>query len=209
MNFWDSIFQDGAIWSYEPADSAIFAADYFLKSGICNALIPGFGYGRNSTPFIDKGIGVTGIEISIKAMETAIKNNLKIQIYHGSVLDMPFDNIKYDGIYCYAVLHLLNRNERKLFLTSCYNQLSTNGIMIFVVVSLNSPMYGQGKLLSKNRFQINNGLNVFFYDEKAIINEFKNFEVLECYEIKEPIKHMKDEPPLQCYKIVVQKQAAL
>ncbi|NQU32346.1 MAG: class I SAM-dependent methyltransferase [Bacteroidetes bacterium] len=209
MNFWDSIFQDGAVWSYEPADSAIFAADYFLKSGICNVLIPGIGYGRNSTPFIDKGIGVTGIEISLRAIETAKNNDLKTPIHHGSVLNMPFDNIKYDGIYCYAVLHLFNRNERKLFLTSCYNQLSENGIMIFVVVSVKSNMYGQGKLLSKNRYQLNNGLKIFFYDEKAIINEFTNFEVLEYSEINEPIKHMKDEPPLQCYKIVARKKAGM
>ena len=205
MNFWDSIFQDGAIWSYEPADSTIFAADYFHKKGIKTILIPGVGYGRNSMPFIEKGIGITGIEISKNAIDTSRKTGLTFPIFHGSILDMPFDYIKYDGIYCYSVLHLLNKNERKLFLTSCYNQLSVGGIMIFVVISTKSNMYELGKFLSNNRYKLNNGLGVYFYNQQSITQEFTDFGLIEYCEIEEPIKHTNNDPPLPCYYVVCKK----
>ncbi|WP_406600937.1 class I SAM-dependent methyltransferase [Mangrovimonas aestuarii] len=35
-----------------------------------------------------------------------------INVYCGSVVDMPFDDKPYDGIFCYALIHLLNENER-------------------------------------------------------------------------------------------------
>ncbi len=57
-------------------------------------LIPGFGYGRNAQAFTDKGIDVTGIEISETAINLARKHfGNRLKIYHGDVSEMPFDNI--------------------------------------------------------------------------------------------------------------------
>ena len=44
-------------------------------------------------------------------------------IHHGSVVSMPFDNEQYNGIFCYSLIHLLNKTERRAFLKSCFNQL--------------------------------------------------------------------------------------
>ena len=132
-------------------------------------------------------------------------NNLDIIIHHGSVTDMPFCVNKYDGIFCYALIHLLNQAERQKFIKNCFNQLMMNGIMIFTVISKKSGMYGSGKLISKDRYQISNGLNVFFYDEESAKKEFGNFGMIECREFDEPIKHMKNEPPLKCLLITCKK----
>ena len=86
--------------------------DFFLEKKVKDIFIPGIGYGRNAKVFIDNGINVTGIEISKTAINLARQNN----IYHGSVTEMPFDNKLYDGIFCYALIHLLNSNERKKFI---------------------------------------------------------------------------------------------
>ena len=89
-------------------------------------------------------------------------NGLDIKIHQGSLIEMPFDTKTYDGIFCYALIHLLNKNERKKFLEDCFRQLKPNGYMIFTVVSKKASMFGSGKYLSKDRFKIMNGLNVFF-----------------------------------------------
>ena len=205
MSYWETVFDDGAIWGFEPADSAYLVADCFLKYGIKKVLIPGIGYARNATPFLDKDIQVAGIEISKAAIAIAQENNFNTSIYYGSVLDMPIDNKRYDGIYCYSLLHLFNKHERLQILKSCYEQLSDNGYMFFVVVSTKSEMYGRGRMLSKDRFEISKGLKVFFYEGSSIINEFCDFGLIEFYEFNEPIKHMKDEPDLKCFIVKCKK----
>ena len=205
MNFWDKIFKNGAIWEHKPSLSSVIAANYFSTTNQKNILIPGIGYGRNAPPFIKKGFAVTGIEISINAIKTARDLDFNFPIHHGSVLHMPFDNNYYNGIYCYAVLHLFNKMERTNFLQSCYNQLAHNGVMVFVVVSTKSNLYGKGKLISNNRFKIDNGLSVYFYDNDSIEKEFQNFGLEEYMEIDEPIQHLKDEPPIKCYYVICKK----
>ncbi len=205
--FWETIFiNEKTTWGFEPSDSALLAKGFFLEHNIKKILIPGAGYGRNAIPFLQAGFDVTGIEIAKAAIELASKNNIHFPIYHGSVLHMPFDNHIFDGIFCYALVHLLNRNERKFFLKACYNQLTTNGYMIFTVVSRKAGMYGTGKLLSKDRYKILNGLKVFFYDDDSIYKEFKEFGLLHYKKIDEPIKHMQNIPPLKCYLITCKKE---
>jgi SAM-dependent methyltransferase len=189
-------------WGFEPSDSAILAKDFFLGNKDRDILIPEIGYGRNAKIFYDNGLHVTGIEISKTAIDLAkSKNGLDIKIHHGSVTEMPFDEKIYDGIFCYALIHLLNSRERLKLIQACYDQLKPNGYMIFTVVSKKSAMYGNGKQLSKDRFEIMKGLNVFFYDVGSIKQEFEKFGLVEFSEIDEPIKHMIDEPPLKCFLV--------
>ncbi len=186
------------LWGFEPSDSAIISKDFFLEHGVKDILIPGIGYGRNARIFCDNGFNVTGIEISKTAIDLArSKNNLDIKIQYGSVTEMPFDSKKYEGIFCYALVHLLNFRERRKFIKDCFNQLKPNGYMIFTIVSKKVPMYGSGKRLSKDRFEVAKGMRVFFYDDESVKREFGNYGLIEFSEIDEPIKHMDNEPPLK------------
>lgn len=206
IEYWDSRFkEEGSMWKFEPSDSAIIALDLFKSNGINKILIPGFGYGRNAKLFYDNGVNVTGIEISKSAIDLAKSNGLDCLIHHGSVVLMPFDSEQYNGIFCYALLHLLNKTERRFFLKSCFNQLKSGGLMIFTVVSKQANMFGNGKLLSKDRFQIMKGLNVFFYDSESIKKEFADVGLLEFKDIDEPIKHMIGQEPLKCKFVICRK----
>src|SRR5665811_1122316 len=138
----DRFKDEGALWDFLPSDSAIRTLDIFKTNKLKHILIPGFGYGRNAKLFIENGFEVTGIEISQSAIDLAKANGLNCMIHHGSVISMPFDNILYDGIFCYALIHLLNKTERKIFLKSCFNQLKNNELMFFVVASNKMSMYG-------------------------------------------------------------------
>jgi SAM-dependent methyltransferase len=122
--YWEAKYkEEGASWKFEPADSAFVALELFKSEKIHHVLIPGVGYGRNARLFYENGFELTGIEISQSAIELEQENGLDFKIHSGSVVSMPFDKELYDGIFCYALIHLLNKNERRRFLKSCYNQL--------------------------------------------------------------------------------------
>jgi SAM-dependent methyltransferase len=173
--FWDEAFRyKGEMWGSEPAKSAIVAKDFFLEKGISNVLVPGIGYGRNAKLFSDNGMSVTGIEISATAIAMA-RTHFGDQwtIYEGSVTDMPFDDRMYDGIFCYALIHLLDKPERKKLIDDCYRQLRPGGSMIFTAITKNAKSYGEGVQIGKDRFEMYGGVKMFFYDDDTIREEFE------------------------------------
>ncbi|MGG3556667.1 class I SAM-dependent methyltransferase [Peribacillus frigoritolerans] len=203
---WESSFiENQMMWGLEPSDSAILTKDFFLEKKVKDLLIPGIGYGRNAKIFMDNEIHVTGIEISKTAIELARQNELNLNIFHGSVTDMPFDNKLYDGIFCYALIHLLNNRERDKFIKDCYNQVKPNGYMIFTTISKEAPMFGKGKQLGKDYFEIMEGIKMFFYDSDSIKQEFGNYGLIEFSEIVEPHKNMENKPPFKFIMVKCQK----
>lgn len=209
LDFWNYKFKEvKTMWGMDPSDSAIIAKDFFLEHQIHDILIPGVGYGRNANIFLQNGIDVTGIEISEYAIHLA-KNELKLNfpIYQGSVNDMPYDNKQFDGVFCYALIHLLNKKERKQLIDNCYKQLQENGYMFFITLSKKASMYGTGKQVSKDRFKLEKGLHVYFYDLESATKEFENYGLVEIQEIDEPIKFMENQPPLKFIMIKCRKSA--
>ncbi len=92
--------------------------------------------------FTHAGMQVTGIEISQTAIDIAHeKYGSDLKITHGSVTDMPFDDELYDGIYCYALIHLLDADERAKVIQESYKQLASGGFMIFVVIGKKDARY--------------------------------------------------------------------
>ncbi len=70
-------------------------------------------------------------------------------------------------------------------------------------------MYGSGKQLSKDRFMMDTGLPVYFYDLESATKEFKNYGLVEIQEIDEPVKFMENQPPLKFIMIKCQKTSPL
>lgn len=198
-DYWEHLFCSEEIpWGTEASDSAFITRDLFLEHSLRKVLIPGIGYGRNARIFIDRGLEVTGIEISGTAIMQAKKYlGPDTVLYHGSVTEMPFDTILYEGIYCYALIHLLNKPERNKFIKACFDQLKPGGYMVFSVISVNSAAYGEGRELSPNRFCLPNGLCVYFYNTESVQTEFGNYGLQSFSELEEPIKYREGEIPLQ------------
>lgn len=194
------------MWGFEPADAALATLKLFKEHHLEKILIPGFGYGRNAKPFIDAGFKVTGIDISKTAIHLARKHyGSNITIHHGPVSAMPFDQELYDGIFCYALIHLLDEEERIKLIDDCYKQLRPDGYMVFVAVSKNDAMYGSGKEVSKNRFENRHGVRLFFYDSNAVEKEFGRYGLIESKEIDEPVENMGNRPSLKFWQIICQK----
>lgn len=198
--FWESAFRSNAkMWGETPTDNARTALKILQRHHIKNVLIPGFGYGRNAKVFYDAGMDVSGIEISKTAIERAREYFGKhVIIHHGSVTDMPFDKAQYQSIYCYSLIHLLNKADRIKFIEACYSQLKDDGIMIFVALSVNDKRFGLGEKLGRNSFFSPQGLKLYFYDEASIKEEFSSYNIIEAKEINEP-----EENPMEKHWMIV------
>lgn len=185
--FWESAFTEKQeMWGFEPSKSAVLTKDFFVEKSVKNILIPGIGYGRNAQIFKENGMAVTGIEISKTAIEMAEKHyGTDMVIYHGSVTEMPFDQQQYDGIFCYGLIHLLDRNERQKLIQDCYHQLSEGGYMVFTAISKEAKNYGKGKFVSEDRYEIFEGAKIYFYDRESITSEFNQNGLFEITEVSE------------------------
>ncbi|HEY0299283.1 MAG TPA: class I SAM-dependent methyltransferase [Arachidicoccus sp.] len=199
--FWEEAFKDKQeMWGLEPAKSTVLAKNFFVDNKVKNVLIPGIGYGRNAQIFRDNGMTVTGIEISKTAIELAKKHfGNHLTIYHGSVTDMPFDNNLYDGIFCYGLIYLLNKDEREKLIKDCYSQLKENGFMLFTAITKEAQTYGRGTYISKDRFEMFGGAKIFFYDRETIEEEFGHSGLFEITDVTENypfylLKCRKDKP---------------
>ena len=98
-----------------------------------------------------------GIEISERAIEIAGENGVNIKYYNGSLLDMPFDSEKYDSIFCFNVLHLFLKEERKIAVEKFQNQLIKNGYAFIVVMSELEESFGKGDEIEPNTFEPRKG----------------------------------------------------
>ena len=175
--FWEHHFREKqTMWGMEPTAAAQAAAASFAARGFKKILIPGIGYGRNAQPFLGLGMQVTGIEISETAIALAEKHyGPSIKIYHGSATAMPFDTESYDGIFCHALIHLLDEAERARLIAACYAQLAAGGSMIFTTITKASPTYGLGTPIGKDRFEQFGGVSMFFYDRETIREAFGSY----------------------------------
>ena len=199
--FWEEAFKDKQeMWGTEPAYAALVTKDFFVEKGVKKVLIPGIGYGRNAQVFSQAGMEITGIEISETAINLIRKYYLQQWVVHqGSVADMPFDDFKYDGIFCYALIHLLDKDERVKFIADCYGQLEENGYMVFTTITRQSQTYGQGTRIGKHRFEMFGGVKMFFYDLETVQAEFGNYGLIEVIEVQEnyPFYLIKCQKPKQ------------
>lgn len=144
-DYWNNRFlKEDEIWGKTHSKTAELCLQYFTKYGIKKILIPGVGYGRNAQLFQKSGINVEGIEVSDHAIKIARNNGLTFPIYKGSILEMPFNENTYEGIYCFNVFHLFRQDDRKKIISKCSSKLNPEGILFFVVFSEKEPSFGKG-----------------------------------------------------------------
>lgn len=201
--FWESAFKSNdKMWGENPTDNSRNVLELFQRNKIKSVLIPGFGYGRNAKVFYDNGFSVSGIEISKTAIERARKYfGNDVTIHHGSVTDMPFDKSHFESIYCYSLIHLLDKVDRLKLIEDCYSQLMPNGLMVFVALSKNDKRFGVGDEVRKNTFHSPYGLTLYFYDKASVKDEFAKYNITELKEINEP-----EENPNEIHWMIVCKK---
>ncbi len=96
---------------------------------------------------------------------------------------------------------MLNDQEREGFIENCYNQLKPGAYMVFTTVSKKAPMYGKGKQLDKDYYEIMEGVKMFFYDSESIKKDFNQYGLVQVSEIDEPNKNMANKPSNQLFNV--------
>lgn len=189
--FWEDAFTTMQLgFGLEPTTSALLASEAFARANVKTVLIPGIGYGRNARPFLERGMSVTGIEISKTAIGLARERlGLTLPIFHGSVTEMPFDDQRSDAIFCHGLIYLLDAQRRLDFLAACARQLQPGGELFFSVISKKAPMFGQGRKLGEDLYERLPNLPMYFYDEASVRREFGPYDVVELSEVDEPSGH--------------------
>jgi SAM-dependent methyltransferase len=188
--YWDKRYgAEGRIWGESPSLTSKHALELFQRNNVRKVLVPGSGYGRNTRLFSKSGFFVTGIEISPIACKMAKEFDPKTRVYNASVLDMSFLSDKYDGIYCFNVLHLFREEDRKLFIKQCVERVKNNGLMFFTVFSEKEESYGKGREVEKNTFESKAGRPVHYFDESDLKEHFKDMEIVETDIIEDPENH--------------------
>jgi SAM-dependent methyltransferase len=185
--FWENVFADKQLmWGEQPTASALRASDEFATRDVRTVLIPGVGYGRNAKPFLSHHMAVTGIEVSATAIRCARQLGLDFVIHHRSVEDMPLDDERFDGIFCFGLLYLLDASARRKFILDCFHQLAPGGQMVFTLIAKSAPMFGRGTLISTDWFETLPGLMMYFYDDASVQHEFNGCGVVVTSTIDEP-----------------------
>jgi SAM-dependent methyltransferase len=190
QEYWDSRFiAEGKIWGDSPSQSAHDALRLFNANHVQSVLVPGSGYGRNTKLFSTTGMDVTGIEISETAYKIALQFDTRTKFYMGSVLDMSFDQTKYDAIYCFNVLHLFRQAERELFLQQCLGRLKPYGFAYFTVFSDDEDTLGQGNRIEPNTFESKPGRPVHYFTDEDLRGHFRDWQILETDTVRDPENH--------------------
>jgi SAM-dependent methyltransferase len=178
--YWNNRFlNEHEIWGKRHSKTAELCLRHFLHYGIKSILIPGSGYGRNAGYFIENDIRVEGIEIAEEAIKIANSYGTAFPIFKGSVLEMPLSPKKYDGIYCFNVLHLFKLRDRQNFIEKCYEQVADGGIVFFAVFSEQELSFGKGKKIEDNTFETKPERPVHYFTNEDLRAHFTRFSIID------------------------------
>jgi hypothetical protein len=70
-------------------------------------------------------------------------------------------------------------------IADCFGQLAKNGYMIFTTITKEAQIYGQGKQIDNDCFEMFGGVKMFFYDKESIQEEFGSYGLFEVTEVNE------------------------
>jgi cyclopropane fatty-acyl-phospholipid synthase-like methyltransferase len=178
--YWDTRYQaEGKIWGDEPSLTARRALEIFQNNNVKKLLVPGSGYGRNTRLFSAAGMQVTGVEISFEACRLAMAFDPATRVFNISALDMSSLRGRYDGLYCFNLLHLFREADRKRFIKECVKNVKVNSPMFFTVFSEKEESYGKGAEVEKNTFESKPGRPVHYFTEPDLKYQLRGMEILE------------------------------
>ncbi|WP_058304047.1 class I SAM-dependent methyltransferase [Gorillibacterium timonense] len=177
--YWERRFaQEGLIWSAEPSPTAQAAADWFERFNVRSLLVPGAGYGRNTRVF-SASFEVDGIEISPSAVQLGTNFDPHTRFRVGSIFEADLVPKRYDGIYCYDLLHLFMETDRRRLMKFILSHLKPGGILYLTVFSNEDDNCGKGERLEQGTYLYKPGKYAHFYSEEELRGLVPDFEVLE------------------------------
>lgn len=118
-----------------------------------NSKILDIGCGNGKYMTYRDDINIIGIDISIELVKICIKKNLNV--IHGNMINLPYDDNTFDGLLVVASYHHLdNENDRKKSLNEMYRVLKKDGLCFIEVWAMEQ----EDKINKNTNFNNNNNL---------------------------------------------------
>jgi ubiquinone/menaquinone biosynthesis C-methylase UbiE len=94
----------------------------------------GCGSGRDTNLLVQKGLDVVGLDVSQGLIQEAKIQFPTLQFIEGNLLNLPFNNNMFDGVWAHAsLLHLETIDEVKTVLKEFHRVLKNKGILHVLV----------------------------------------------------------------------------
>jgi SAM-dependent methyltransferase len=104
----------------------------FLDPLPLNSFLLDIGCGNGKNILYRKDLQFEGIDLSEKLVNICKNKNLKVQL--GNMINLPYENKKFDNAICIASYHHLdNDNDRKKALSEMYRVLKKDGRVLITV----------------------------------------------------------------------------
>jgi hypothetical protein len=111
------------------------------------------------------------------------------RFYNASVLDISFNTIRCDAVYCFNVLHLFRENDRYVFIQQCDNKLSRGGLMFFTVFSEKESTFGEGREVEGNTFESRPGSPAHYFTKADMRAHFVEYDLIDMGMVEDPEDH--------------------
>jgi ubiquinone/menaquinone biosynthesis C-methylase UbiE len=139
----DNLRNDQRILTALPSHSAEMAAGEFLRRGKRHILDLACGVGRDTFHLEKRGLSVTGADAALNGARAAIKTKsaleARAQFAVADARHLPFGNGRFDGIYCFGLLHEFTGEHKeadvKAVISEARRVLSDQGIFVLTILA--------------------------------------------------------------------------
>lgn len=180
-------------WAKVPSIFATQVYDYIPDD--CEMLELGCGQGQDGLWFAagKKRIGVLATDVEQAALENAKKrrHELNVESIEFEQLDLakPFryEDDTFEVVYSHLALHYFDTKTTEQIFSEIYRVLKPDGILAFLVNSVNDPEYNTGTKIEDDYFETE-GTKKRYFSIKTAKEFAKNFDMILCDEQGETYK---------------------
>lgn len=203
---WDKMYAEGRSLLEYPDENVVAVLNKYrrkLKSGLDLAC----GAGRHTFLMADNGFTALGIDSSMSAVNFAKEKAKKLNYENAcfkcsNVQEIILEKEAYDLIIVWGLFHYLDKNDREGLIKKIYSALSTNGILLSTLRSIQDSRVQNGKRLAQNTYLVDyfdkdtispKKTKMYFWNEEEAKGFFADFrEVYLGHRLKQPIGDLKN-----------------
>ena len=191
MGTWEEIFKEKGKVFHEPQEDLAGVIDLLRKEKVQKVLDLGCGSGRHAVMLAIAGFEVYGMDISATGLKITCewlkKEGLSAKLKKGSCYSrFPYKDNYFDAVVSVQVIHH-NYHDKIKYCISEIERILKPGGLVFITTAKRKTKYraAKSKLVAPRTYVPvegpENGLPHFIYTKQIMLDDFKNFSLLDFY----------------------------